>query len=515
MDKKSTLLFITMKKNKAVFLNGDGAITENLDINFPDKIKSHSEIFDALKIISEYNFLIFIIANQRTTSGKFISKNELEKVPKLIQQLNAKSIKIVEIFAHDSNHNCEYRKSPTYFLRKAIEKYDINLKDSYIIGNHPSNFIMTQKYPIKSLYLLSGNGLKYRNEAEKTNAKILPDILSAAEFIQINENLQKIYNNNNELEEKILQASLVIKNNGTVVMPTETVYGLAANAENRKAVEKIFSIKKRPSYDPLIVHISNFEMLNKIVLEIPAKAKILMENLWPGPLTIVLRKKQIIPDIVTANLPSVAVRMPMHPIALKLIEYSGPIAAPSANLFSQLSPTRYSDISKEIIQNANFAINGGDCIKGLESTIISFLNEDKPQLLRAGSISVEKIERLIGKISIKKSSTQSSEAPGMQKKHYSPKTPIFIIKSPNDISDEKKIKSALLSFKKISPKQVSQFKITKLLTSDCDFRKAAAQLYSTLAELDKLKLKAIYTILPKKKGLGLAIADRLIRASEK
>lgn len=330
------------------------------------------------------------------------------------------------------------------------------------------------------------------------------------------ESIKKIHEDK-KLMDIIQQTAEILKNGGTAIIPTETVYGLAADARNERAVKKIFEIKRRPFNDPLIVHIPDKEFLSNICAEIPSKALILADKLWPGPLTMVLRKKKIIPDCVTAGLPTVAVRVPMHPITLELLRISQiPLAAPSANLFSSLSPTRFSDLSPEIFGGADIAIDGGDCVFGIESTIISLIDEKEPLILRAGSLNVEKIESLIGKVYFRKSNEESSESPGLKKKHYSPKTPLHLIKNLSDLKNKETKNSALLAFRNLKNLQESNFKIVKILPDDCDFRKAASSLYSTLAELDRANLDAIFAILPNKKdGLGIAIIDRLTRASSR
>lgn len=504
-------------KNKAIFFDRDGTIIDDVGfIKSITQIKFYPETFDALKMLSDEGFLLFIVTNQVGVARKHISIDELTEVNNFIcNKLASEAIKIEEVYicVHDHNDNCECRKPSTYFLKKAAKKYNLDLANCYVIGDHPSDLLTARNCGAKEIYLLSGHGLKHIEEAKKITTNIVPGILSAAEWIKINENINRIYSPN-ELTDIIDRSAQVLKDGGTVVVPTETVYGLGADATNPEAIKKIFSIKQRPFNDPLIVHISSLGFLSDLVEHISRKAMILIENLWPGPLTIIFKKKPIIPDIATAMLPTVAIRMPLHPIALKLINTAGlPIAAPSANLFSELSPTRFSDISKHILKRADIAIDGGDCIRGIESTIISLIDEKNPIILRAGSVSIEKIESLIGKVNIRTDSTESSEAPGLQKKHYSPKTPLFIVQNIEDISMNKRKNSALLAFSNLDQNSRKGFKNVNILSDNCGFRKAASLLYATLAEFDKQKLEAIYVILPENKLLGRAIRDRLIRAA--
>ena len=203
--------------------------------------------------------------------------------------------------------------------------------------------------------------------------------------------------------EIIRQAAEIIKKGGLVAFPTETVYGLGADAFNPLAVARIFEVKRRPYFDPLIVHVSNHADLEKLVIKIPSKAKKLIEQFWPGPLTVVLLKKEQVPDIVNAGLLTVAIRMPKHPMALSLIEQADcPIAAPSANPFGYLSPTTAEHVRDQLGDQIDFILDGGPCEVGVESTIISF-SEKRPRLLRPGGVDIEEIESVIGSVEIKPS----------------------------------------------------------------------------------------------------------------
>src|SRR4030043_2157115 len=196
----------------------------------------------------------------------------------------------------------------------------------------------------------------------------------------------------------IRQAAGLIKKGGLVAFPTETVYGLGANAFNPIAVARIFEVKKRPHFDPLIVHVASQGDLDKLGSEIPSDAKKVMKQFWPGPLTIVLLKKEEVPEIVTSGLPTVAVRMPRHPMTLSLIELAGsPIVGPSANPFGYLSPTTAEHVRDQLGDQIDFILDGGSCEVGVESTIVSFF-EKEPMLLRPGGVPLEEIEPIIGKV---------------------------------------------------------------------------------------------------------------------
>lgn len=309
----------------------------------------------------------------------------------------------------------------------------------------------------------------------------------------------------------IFIASEIIKQGGLVAFPTETVYGLGADAFNPIAVARVFEVKGRPYFDPLIVHIANFKDLDRLVTEIPSKAKILMDRFWPGPLTLVLFKKEEVPDIVTSGLSTVAVRMPRHPMALQLIRFAEtPIVGPSANPFGYISPTNAEHVREQLGDKIDFIIDGGPCEVGVESTIVSFTGEN-PKLLRSGGIPVEEIEPLIGKIIHNASSGEKPLASGMFPKHYAPKTPI-ILKWNEDARDRFKGKRiGLLAFK--APKDFSDFSHIEVLSKNGDLLEAAANLFSAMRRLDRLGLDLILVEPVPEKGLGRAIMERLRKAS--
>jgi L-threonylcarbamoyladenylate synthase len=212
-------------------------------------------------------------------------------------------------------------------------------------------------------------------------------------------------------KELIQHAAEIIKRGGIVAFPTETVYGLGADAFNPLAVARIFEVKRRPYFDPLIIHVANPADMKNLVKEIPSNAKKLTERFWPGPLTVVLFKNEDIPEIVTAGLSTVAIRMPSHPMALSLIKESQcPIAAPSANPFGYLSPTTAEHVREQLGDQVDLILDGGPCPVGVESTIVSFL-EERPRLLRPGGVSLEEIESIIGKVEVSPKEEGKPSAP--------------------------------------------------------------------------------------------------------
>jgi L-threonylcarbamoyladenylate synthase len=231
------------------------------------------------------------------------------------------------------------------------------------------------------------------------------------------------------IETQISQAAELIRRGGLVAFPTETVYGLGANALNAEAVARIYEAKGRPFSSPLIVHVYDVEMARTIVSEWPALAESLARRFWPGPLTLILRKASLIPDIVTAGLPSVGIRVPSHPIALELIRRAGvPIAAPSANRFTEISPTTAEHVRASLGDRVDLILDGGPCPVGIESTVVSLVRHP-PEVLRPGMISKEELEVVTGFAWRQGNidSPQVMESPGMHPRHYAPRTPLYVL----------------------------------------------------------------------------------------
>lgn len=313
-------------------------------------------------------------------------------------------------------------------------------------------------------------------------------------------------------KQAVQRAAQIIKQGGIVAFPTETVYGLGADAFNPLAVARVFEVKKRPTFDPLIVHVADRGDVKTLAKGIPAHAKKLIERFWPGPLTIVLLKKKNIPDIVTAGLPSLAIRMPDHPMALDLIRKSKrPIAAPSANLFGHLSPTTAEHVRDQLGDQVDLILDGGPCPVGVESTIVSFL-EERPALLRPGGVSLEEIQSIIGRMGTSPLEGRPP-SPGMLPKHYAPRTPIVLNRNGkyDDLYKNKNV--GFLVFQE-SENNLTSIP-TEILSKNGDLREAAANLFAALRRLDALNLDMIVAAPMPEVGLGRAIMDRLRRAASK
>ncbi|MEJ6796367.1 MAG: L-threonylcarbamoyladenylate synthase [Flavobacteriales bacterium] len=310
------------------------------------------------------------------------------------------------------------------------------------------------------------------------------------------------------------KAAEALKQNNIVAIPTETVYGLAANAFEHKAIEKIFSLKKRPFYNPLIVHIKSAEYLNHIAKDIPEIAFRLATEFWPGPLTLVLNKRSIVPDIITAGKNTVAVRMPNHPITLELLNsLDFPLAAPSANPFGSISPTTAGHVSRYFGGNLEVVLDGGECLKGIESTIIGFEGE-QAVLYRLGSISAEDLERVVGKLKHHTVDDSAPAAPGMLSRHYAPSTETLLTQDIKEmVLSHPNKKIGLLIFQE---NPISQHVAhTEVLSQKGDLNEAARNLYAAMHRLDHLDLDVIIAEKLPEEGLGKSINDRLKRAVKK
>src|SRR4030042_2021693 len=311
----------------------------------------------------------------------------------------------------------------------------------------------------------------------------------------------------------IRQAAEIIKKGGLVAFPTETVYGLGADAFNPIAVARIFEVKKRPHFDPLIVHVATQGDLGKLVSSIPSDAKRVIDKFWPGPLTIVLLKKEEVPEIVTSGLSTVAVRMPRHPMALSLIGHAGsPIVGPSATPFGYLSPTTAEHVRDQLGDQIDFILDGGPCEIGVESTIISF-KEKRPRLLRPGGVPLEEIQSFIGQVEIHPRVEDKPLAPGMLPRHYAPRTPILLDWEDKNFDFNREKKIGLLVFRE--PRWSFKFHHIEVLSKKGDFREAAANFFAAIRRLDELNLDLILAETIPEVGLGRAIMDRLRRARAK
>ena len=302
----------------------------------------------------------------------------------------------------------------------------------------------------------------------------------------------------------ITEAALIIRQGGLVAFPTETVYGLGANALDAAAVARIFEAKQRPSFDPLIVHLATADDIARVARTVTPLGLQLAEAFWPGPLTLVVAKADSVPPIVSSGLSTVAVRVPSHPIAHELIAAAGvPIAAPSANKFGQLSPTRAEHVRESLGNEVDLVLDGGLTDWGVESTIVD-VTGDVPVVLRHGAVTVEQLRNVVSDIAESTDATATPSAPGQLESHYAPRIPLHLDTATDPAS------TAYLAFSK-APAET--FAVVEVLSPTGDLREAAANLFDALHRLEHSDASAIYAELVPDNGLGRAINDRLRRAS--
>lgn len=305
----------------------------------------------------------------------------------------------------------------------------------------------------------------------------------------------------------------MLRNGEVVALPTETVYGLAADALNPIVVAKIFEAKERPRFDPLIVHLPDEQWLERVATvdnRFRAQIKNLIAQFWPGPLTLVLARQPIVPEIVTAGLNTVAVRMSSHPVFAEIISAFGkPVAAPSANRFGRISPTTAQHVFDELGGRIPLIVDGGSTAHGIESTIIA-VHDNKIDILRRGPITAEQLSEF-GRIHIAARDGKIS-APGQLPTHYAPKTPLRLIDNAKTFTPEEKQRVGLLAWNAFTPEE-GRFAAIRTLSEHQDLREAAANLFRSLRELDDLDLALIVAERVPAQGLGAAILDRLERAS--
>lgn len=307
------------------------------------------------------------------------------------------------------------------------------------------------------------------------------------------------------------EAARILRSGGVVAIPTETVYGLAGNAFDVHALAKIFEAKNRPTFDPLILHIASLGEVETLASEFPQAARLLAERFWPGPLTLVLPKRESVPDLATSSLPTAAIRFPSHPLAQKIIRLAGvPLAAPSANLFKHVSPTTAEHVAAQLAGRIDGIVDGGACGVGVESTIVSFAGE-VPTLLRPGAVTLEMLREAIGEVKVHESSSAPGkvQAPGMLDTHYRPKVPLFYGAPPRGA--KLPAKTARLAFGD-TPGEIPE---TLNLSKAGDLLEATANLYAQMHELDREDFSLILVDPVPEVGLGRALNDRLRRASVK
>lgn len=309
-------------------------------------------------------------------------------------------------------------------------------------------------------------------------------------------------------------AASLLKKGEAVAIPTETVYGLAANALDTRAVARIYHIKQRPSFDPLIIHLYDFSRVYEYVEEVPEPLRKLAERFTPGPITFLLKKKDIIPDLVTSGSAYVAVRIPAHPVTRELLsKLDFPLAAPSANPFGYISPTTAQHVADQLGSKVYYILDGGPCEVGVESTIVGMDDKGGVEILRKGGLSVENIEDCVGQVHVRDISTSNPEAPGMLISHYAPKVPLILGDLNKLTIGAHQEKTGVITLRNFLPHITTKHQV--VLSPSGNFMDAARNLFAGMRYLDNFDLDVIYAELLPETDLGVAINDRLRRAASK
>ncbi len=313
-----------------------------------------------------------------------------------------------------------------------------------------------------------------------------------------------------EIGKDIPSAAAWLKNKEVIGIPTETVYGLAGNALEEEAVLKIFSVKDRPSFDPLIVHVATVTQAKELVEEWPEWAQLLADKFWPGPLTLLLQKKKSISDLVTSGSSRVGIRIPNHPLSLALLqEINFPLAAPSANPFGYVSPTTAKHVLHQLGGKIPYILDGGNCQVGLESSIVGEDEHGRLTLYRPGGISLEKLEQVCERKMQVMSSSSKPEAPGLLLQHYSPRKKLLLYEKDSKPPSDNGIGGIFFQEKKLGIAEDNQL----ILSGTGDLKEAARNLFAFLRIMDERDdIHLVYTEFVPGDGLGLAINDRLSRA---
>jgi len=488
----------------AVFLDRDGTIVEDRGyLTRPEELHFYPDSFDALKKLQKY-YKLFIITNQGGISKGLQKPDQVEKVNKAVESyLKEQGIEIEHTYCcpHQRKDQCKCIKPSGYFPLEAAVAYNLSLEKSWSIGDHYHDVALAENFGGRGIYVLTGHGAKHKADLPD-ECRIAGNLAEAVDYII--KHKERVPDNYVSAE----RAAEYLRQGGIVSIPTETVYGLAADGLNTDGVVKIFEAKKRPFFDPLILHGYSIEQLEPLVSEFPEKARLLAERFWPGPLTLVLPRSEKVPDMVTSGLETVALRIPSHPMARKVIELARtPLAAPSANLFGSISPTRAIHVDRQLGSRIDGIVDGGACSVGIESTIIGYWKGEF-RLLRHGGVPLEEIEKWIGPVSLFKAEHKADiPAPGTMKRHYSPKTPMRL-SEPGSLKSSGKFGRLVFG-----EHHYRDTEIIENLSPSGNLKEAAASLYHMMRKLDKLSLKEILADTLPDQGLGKAINDRLYRAA--
>ncbi len=511
----------------AVFLDRDGTIMEDRGfVDDPGEVRLLPGAVEALKAL-QGRYVLFVVTNQSGIARGAITREGADRVNRFLDgELQRRGVDIREWYVcpHGPGDGCRCRKPSSFFLEEAAREFGVDLSRSFVVGDHPHDPETADGTGAFGLYVLTGHGQRHLEELPEGQL-VFHALPGAAEWILGHPEPQR------DLEENLQAGAAALRAGGLTAFATETVYGLGADALNPEAVEGIFRAKGRPHADPLIVHIARREQLKGLVREVPPAAEVLMDRWWPGPLTVVLPKSEAVPEAVTAGHPTVAVRMPAHPLARRLIEAAGvPVAAPSANIFGRTSPTTAAHVADQLGQACDVIVDAGACRVGVESTVVSLTGE-VPVLLREGGVTREELEEVLG-VPVAGSAGRLPEeeriSPGLMESHYAPQVPL-VLAGDWEGSEGAELRgdpqTGILYFGGEEESQGEESRPgdfagpVEVLSRRGDAREAAVNLYAALRRLDGWRdaggrrLRRMAAVLLPETGAGAAVNDRLRKAA--
>lgn len=461
----------------ALFLDRDGTLIEDRGyLRDPSEVVFYPGVADALRRLGDA-FLLFIVTNQNGVAKGLLSPEEAARVnDHVVRRLRDEGVAIREVYCcpHQRSDGCACIKPRPHFLRLAARDHGADLPRSFVVGDHPSDVELAANAGARGLYVLTGHGAKHRAEVN-VSCDVVADLAEAADRIAA------------------AHAARLLGEGKLVAFPTETVYGLGADAENEAAVRRIFEVKGRPQGHPLIVHLADASLLPGWAADVPPAAARLAERFWPGPLTLILGRGPRVIPVVTGGQPTVGLRVPAHPLARTLLrEFGRGVAAPSANRFGRVSPTTASHVREDLGSDADFLLDGGPCAVGLESTIVD-LSSGEPGILRPGGVTREALEEALGR-PVPVRASGPVRAPGRLESHYAPRARVVLAEPGERVRRAEAFRREGLRVVEIpSP--------------------APEKLYAALRAADREGADVIVVGLPREEGLGLAVADRLRKAA--
>lgn len=465
-------------KQPAVFLDRDGTLIEDAGfLRSIAQVDFYPQTFAALRRLGD--FVLFIVTNQSGIARGLISSEEARDVnDHVVQRLAEAGVKIRAVYCcpHQQADGCECIKPNPYFLKRAELDYEIDLSRSFVVGDHPSDVELACNVGATGIYVLTGHGEKHRAELH-VSGTVVADIGAAIDVIER------------------AHAVTTLRAGGIVSFPTETVYGLGADASNESAVRRVFQVKGRPTNHPLIVHLADASLMAEWTACVPDSAMRLAERFWPGPLTLVLPKSPRAPAMVTGGQDSIGLRVPSHPLALALLrDFAGGVAAPSANRFGMVSPTTAEHVRNDLGSQVDYILDGGPCAVGIESTIVNFTT-GHPTILRPGGVTQEEIEATLGcEVPVLHSSNIRS--PGQLNSHYAPRAEVVLapleeLEQRAEVLRQNGRQVRVLSTMEVQPHR----------------------LFTSLRQADDDGAEIILASAPPDAGLGRAVADRLRKAA--